>query len=178
MTYLIARARRLIQDTGSVLFTDDDDIQAVYDEDRFRIKRHRLEYDATRRIYTSGYRDLEGETGSWSGADTIAIYAHRGTGASEMTPDTFNLRDGSFEFTTAQADISYYLDAWVHDPYLAASKLAEELYLRSSITAGGGETGGAIVGRYDYERAARMFLGRAKPRRVDFRRVRSGRHDR
>ena len=182
MSWLIDRVRQLLNDTDDALFTDDDDIQAVLDEDGYRVRRHQLRADATKKMFTSEYRDLEGvvddDTGSWTGANRIAIYASGSSGASELTPDAWNLRAGVFEFDDAQTDVYYNLDCWVFDPYLAAAKLCEQLTLKSTITPGGGETGGALVGRYDYGAAALRFRRYAKPTRIELRRVRSKRRAR
>ncbi len=182
MSWLIAVVRGLLNDADDVLFSDDDDIQAVLDEDSYRVRRHRMRADATKKIFTAEYRDLEGVvdnvTGSWTGANKIAIYASGSTGASELTPNVWSLRTGVFEFDDGQSDVYYNLDCVVFDPYLAAAKLCERLTLKSSITAGGGETGGSLVGRYDYDRAAKKFRMYTKPRRIELRRVRSKRRAR
>lgn len=182
VSWLIARVRQLLRDTDSVLFSSDDQIQDILDEDSYRISRHPLRVDQTRKIYTAEVRDLEGVLnaagGGWTGASDatiLAIYGSRATSATGLTPDAWDLRRGVFKFTTAQTDYSYYLDANVFDPYLAAAKLCEELTLEPTITPGAGETGATIVGRYDYERAATRFRKYAKPRRIELRRVRSKR---
>ena len=182
MSPLITRCRQLIRDTDSVLFTDDDQIQDVLDEDSYRVDRHRLRTGQSRKVYTAEVRDLEGVvkngTGGWTGTGDptlLAIYASRSTSADTLTPDTWDLRKGVFTFTAAQSDVTYFLDAQVYDPYLAAAKLCEELTLESIFTPGVNETGGAIVGRFDYERAALRFRRYAKPTRIELHRVRSKR---
>lgn len=177
MSYLITRVRRLLQDTDSKLFTDDEDIEEVLDSVSWRIKREKLQWDATVKLYTSPNRDFEGvvEAGTWTGTaspEIICIYDGRSGSASGVTPDAWNLRRGSFSFTTAQGDRSYFLDAWVHDPYMAASRLCGELVLKTSITPGFGETGGAIVGRLDYERSEHRYLKWAKIRPIEIKRSR------
>ncbi len=177
MSYLITRVRQLLRDTDSVLFTDDEDIEDVLDSVSWRIRRERLQYDATLKLYTSPNRDFEGvvEAGTWTGTanpEIICIYDGRSRSASGVTPNTWNLRRGSFGFTASQSDRSYFLDAWVHDPYKAASRLCGELVLEPTITPGGGETGGAIVGRFDYERAERRYMARAKIRPIEIKRSR------
>lgn len=177
MAWLITRVRQLIRDTDSVLFTDDEDIEDVLDSVSWRIRRQKLVYATDLKLYLSADRDFEGtvETGTWTGTanpEIICIYDGRAKGASAVTPNTWNLRRGSFGFTTAQTDRSYYLDAWVHDPYVAASILCEELVLEPTITPGAGETGGATVGRYDYERMAKTRRARGKARPIEIKRAR------
>ncbi len=182
MSYLITRVRQLLNDTDKVLFPSDDEIEIVLDEGSYRIRRHQLRVDATRTIYTAEVRDLEGvvnaAAGGWTGttdSTILAIYNSKSTAATAVTPDAWDLRRGQFEFTSEQTDLYYFLDAEIFDPYPAAAKLCEQLTLKSSITPGAGETGGAIVGRFDYERAARRFRMYSKPRRIELHRVRSKR---
>ena len=177
--YLITQVRRLLRDTSSVLFTDDEDIEKVLDEVSWYPGREQLMYNKTRKLYVSPARDYEGlvdaDAGAWSGTadpELIAIYTSRSENASLVTPDTWDLRRGRFGFTSAQSDRSLFIDAWVHDPYMAASRLCGELVLEQSFTPGIGETGGAIVGRFDYERAERRYLARAKIRPIEIKRSR------
>lgn len=182
LSYLITRVRQLMNDTDEVLFDDDDLIEAVLDEDGYRIRRLRLRADATKKIYVAEVRDLEGvatnDDGGWTGTgdpEILSMYASPATSATALTPDAWNLRNGSFEFDDAQSDVTYYLDAKVYDPYLAAAKLCEQLTLKATITPGVGETGGAIVGRSDYGAAAIRFRRYAKPTRIELYRARSKR---
>jgi hypothetical protein len=178
--YNIARVRLLLNDSDSVLFTDDEVIEDVLDDVSWRLPhRQKLSYNPSLKLYVSPDRDFEGEidddAGAWTGTanpEILAIYDGRTSSASEVTPDTWNLRRGSFGFTTAQTDRSYYIEGWINDPYLAASRLCERLVLKSSITPGTGETGGAIVGRYDYERMARTYRAQAKFRVIEIKRSR------
>jgi hypothetical protein len=179
MAYLITRVRQLLRDTSSVLFSDDEDIERALDEVSWYPGRERLNYNKTQKMYISPARDYEGlvdeDAGAWSGTadpELISIYTNRTKSASTVTPDTWDLRRGRFGFTTAQSDRSLFIDAWVHDPYLAASILCGELVLEPSITPGAGETGGAIVGRFDYERAEQRYLRRAKTRPIEIKRSR------
>ncbi|MHA1962163.1 MAG: hypothetical protein ACW99U_18315 [Candidatus Thorarchaeota archaeon] len=178
MSWLITRVLGLIRDTDNTYFTDEQ-VQDVLDEDRYQTDRHLLTYNRGRTLYSSSFRDLEGivteSDGGWSGGTIINIYADRGRSSDTVTPDTWDLRSGTFGFTTAQTDSWYYLEAWVYDPYLAASKLCEQLVLESTITPGVGETGGAIVGRFDYERMSQRFLKRTKFVPVPMRRIRYNR---
>lgn len=179
MAWLITRVRRLLRDTDSLLYTDDEEIEEVLDEVSFYPGRERLAYDKTKKLYISPNRDYEGavddDAGAWTGTanpEIIAIYNGRLESSTVVTPDSWKLRRGSFGFTTAQTDRSYYIDSWVHDPYMAASVLCDMLTLESTITPGVNETGGAIVGRYDYERMARRYQARAKFRVIEIKRSR------
>lgn len=178
--YNIARVRKLIVDEDSLLYGDDEDIEDVLDEVSWHTPhRQKLSYNPTLKLYVSPDRDFEGviddDAGAWTGTanpEIIAIYDGRHQSASEVTPDTWNLRRGSFGFSSAQSDRSYYIEGWINDPLLAASYLLDQLVLKSSITPGTGETGGAIVGRFDYERMARRYQARAKFRVIEIKRSR------
>jgi hypothetical protein len=180
MSYLITRVRKLLVDEDSLLYTDDEDIEDVLDDVSWHTPhRQKLSYNPNLKLYVSPDRDFEGEVdndaGAWTGTanpEIIAIYDGRHQGASLVTPNTWNLRRGSFGFTTAQTDRSYYIEGWINDPLLAASYLLDRLVLKSSITPGNAETGGAIVGRYDYERMARRYQARAKFRVIEIKRSR------
>jgi hypothetical protein len=171
MTYLISQIEGLLRDTDNELFLD---------EDAYRINRHKLRSDASRQVFITGYTDLEGvkdpDAGSWTGATTIALFDSRGSGATEVDPDSWDLVRGLFSFTTARGSGALYLDAWVFNPYLAASKLCQRLVLQATITPGYGETGGALVGRYDYGSMAARYLSNAKSTPIFTVRDRRNRH--
>ena len=180
MSYLITRVRKLLVDTDSLLFTDDEDIEEELDGVSWHLPhRQKLSYNPNLKLYVSPDRDFEGEidndAGAWTGTanpEILAIYDGRHQGAGLVTPDTWNLRQGRFGFTTVQTDRSYYIEGWIHDPLLAASYLCDQLTLKPSITPGTGETGGATVGRYDYERMAFKYKARAKFRVIEIKRSR------
>lgn len=168
MAWLITEVRGLIDDTDSTYFTDNQ-VQDVLDNTRLPlIYRELLEKDRERKVYTSARKGFEGVvddvTGSWSGDTTIAIWNSVGAGATEFTPDAWNLRNGTFVFTVGQ-DRNLWLDAYEYDAYLSAAELLERLSVKRSITPGAGETGGAIRGRFELTVLADRYRRRAKPRR-------------
>lgn len=168
MTWLVAEVRILIDDEDSVYFTDNQ-IQDVLDRtilpynDRELLIRNR---DDT--VYESRYRDFEGvvddETGTWSGDPTVAIWNSFGPGGTEINPDSWNLRNGVFVYNSSQ-DRNLWLDSYIYDPKLAASDLCKKLSAKLTITPGPGETGGAIMSRFELRGLAREYRQDAKPRR-------------
>lgn len=174
MSYLIDDTEELLSDTGNTLFSTLQ-YQRALDRRRRRIRRLRLVKDSVEMFYEAPFGNLEGvvgdTSGSWTGAKTIVLYKGRSSGAGVVTPTSWNLRDGTFEFTTDQN--SYlYLDGWLYDIYYTAHDLCLRVPLTSSITPGAGETGGAIVGRYDYRAMAHEFLRMAMPRSIEIKRSR------
>jgi hypothetical protein len=110
MAYIITMVREEIWDTSSEWWTDDQ-IQQRLDRYRRRILREPLKYDVDQKIYQSAYEMFEGVAygGTWGSG--IAIYNDPGADATAYTPDSWNLVDGYFAWTTDQ-DETYYLDAW------------------------------------------------------------------
>lgn len=163
MADLITNVRVKIRDTDEDYFTSQE-IQDELDKAdcRLYIDRELLIPDVKQKVYQSNYDMFEGDASTWSGAETIAIYDTLSDSATEKDPDSWNLIDGTFTYTSDQNDPSRYLTGWSYDIYRAAGRLCMSLYLLSSITPGASETGGAIVGRYDYRLAAREFFAMAR----------------
>ena len=59
MGYIITYVRRLVNDTGSAVWTDDQ-IQQLLDRHRRHIRRERLIQDVDEKIYLSRHNKLEG----------------------------------------------------------------------------------------------------------------------
>ncbi len=164
MADLITRVRGIVNDSDSVLFPLDQTIQDQLDREdcRLFIDRELLIPDVKEKVYQSSYDMFEGDASAWSGAEVIAIYDTLSDSAQEKNPDSWDLIGGTFTYTSDQNDPSRYLTGFSYDIYRAAARLCMNLYLKSSITPGAGETGGAIVGRYDYRSAAREFFAMAR----------------
>lgn len=165
MSWLITEVRNYIDDRSSDYFTDNE-VENILDETRLPfISRELLQRDRERKVYHSLHTLFEGvvdaNAGSWTGASTITLWASMGTGATEITPDAWNLRRGVFTFTTAQGG-NLYLDAYEYDVHLASAELFMQLAARTSITPGVGETGGAIRGRAELSGLAEAQRRRAK----------------
>jgi hypothetical protein len=174
MTWLIDEVEGLLFDSENNHYTTAQ-YQRALDRRRTRITRLRLAKDAPETLYRLPMGGWEGvvdnDTGDWTGAPTIAIWTGKSSGATEITPDTWNLADGSFGFTEDQND-SYYFDGWLYDIYYAASDLCLTLALKPSLTPGAGETGGQIVGRYDYRSMAHEYRAMAMTRSIELVRAR------
>lgn len=173
LAWIISEVRLLIDDKNSTYFTDvqiQNDLETTMlpHNDRELLMRNR---DDT--VYESRYRDFEGvvddETGSWSGDPTIAIWNSYGPGGTEIDPDSWSLRNGLFVYDDPQ-DRNLWLDSYVYDPKLAASNLCKKLSAKRSITPGVGETGGAIMGRFELRQLAREYRQDSKSRRARMRR--------
>ncbi len=163
MADLITRVRLEVDDTDSTYFTSQEIQDELDKEDcRLLVDRELLIPDIKEKVYQSNYGMFEGDATTWSGAEVIAIYDTLSDSAAEKDPDSWNLIDGTFTYTADQNDPSRYLTGWSYDTYRAAGRLCMSLYLLPSITPGAGETGGAIVGRYDYRQAAIQFFAMAR----------------
>lgn len=112
MAYIITMVREEIWDTSSEWWTDDQ-IQQRLDQYRRRILREPLKNDVDQKIYQSANEMFEGVAygGTWGSG--IAIYDSPNAAATAATPDSWNLIDGEFTWTTDQ-DETYYLDGWTY----------------------------------------------------------------
>ena len=173
MAWLITAVRNEIDDGDSTYFTDDE-IQDVLDTSRRRIKRRKLVNDVYEKIYSAQIGGFEGvkndDAGSWSGSPTIALYDGTTDGATEYTPDEWNLVDGTFTFTSDQDEV-LFLDAWSYDIHLAAADLLRRLASKTTITPGWGETGGQMRSRDDLLYLAHEQRKLARPMVVRARRL-------
>lgn len=166
MADLILDVRVKIRDENSDYFTSQQIQDELDREDcRLLVDRELLIPDIKRKIYQSNYGMFEGDASAWSGAEVIAIYDTEFDSAQEKNPDSYSLIDGTFTYTSAQSDPSRYVTGWSYDVYRAASRLCMSLYLLRTITPDPGQTGGAVVSRFDYQQASREF--RAMARRVN-----------
>lgn len=126
MADIITRLRRMVFDINSEIWTDDN-LEDLLDQYRIPIRRELLSKNVVEKIYYSAYTILEGDSSSWTGDPTIALWSDPTDSATEVDPDSWNLIDGSFVFTTSR-DNDYYLDAWSYRRalHMAASDCFEE----------------------------------------------------
>lgn len=129
MAWIIGHVRLLANDVGSAVW-DDEEIQTFLDQHRMRIRRAPLTAEPEEMQYHSRYGFLEGDEDTWSGSgtetDVINIWDSRSESATYKTPNSWNLRDGTFGFTTGQDD-NYYLDAWSYNIYRSIADMMLQL---------------------------------------------------
>lgn len=129
MAWIIGHVRLMANDVDSVVW-DDEEIQTFLDANRMRIRRAPLTAEPDEMQYHSRYGFLEGDEDTWSGSgtetDVINIWDSRSADATYATPDSYNLRDGTFGFTSGQDD-SYYLDAWSYNIYRALGDMHAQI---------------------------------------------------
>lgn len=146
MAALISLLRIKVNDTGSAIWTDDDELQTYLDMHRRHIMREQLIEDVDQKIFLSQSGMFEGDTSTWDDdATIIAMWDSDGADATAVTPDSYNLVDGAFYFTSDQ-DNTYYLDALSYDLNSAIAECLEQLATDSS-KARAWERGGV---RYEY----------------------------
>lgn len=173
MSDIITHVRKMIDDPNDVVFTDDEDIQDVLDESRDYLYRRLLRHDPENKRYWAppGYGWFEGSQSSWSGDPTIALWNGRTSGATEYTPDSFNLIQGEFTFTSDQ-DTSLYLDGYSYDVNLAAGRLLYRMAAMAMPTGSWQNAGSAIQARDQIRTAARMYFQLARPKEIQVTRSR------
>lgn len=172
MAQLITYVRGKIDDASSGDFTDDQ-IQQELDSIRQRFTRKKLDKDPPETLYLSpigGYLEGVASGGTWSGASVIAIYDGPTAGATEITPDDWNLIDGSFTFTSDQNDV-YYLSCWRYDPHYSAAMLLISYGAKKTTTAGWAESGGVVRSRTVLGGVIRDLMSLARPRTKNINRV-------
>lgn len=129
MAWIIGHVRLLANDVDSAVW-DDEEVQVFLDQHRMRIRRSLLTSEPDEMQYHSKYALLEGDADTWSGSgsetDVINIWDSRSSDATDATPDSWNLVDGTFAFTSDQDD-TYYLDAWSYNIYRAIADMMLQL---------------------------------------------------
>ena len=154
MAWIVSWVRRDLQDVDSEWFQDDDDIQQMLDLYRSRLNRVPLTYDVEQKVYNSEYKILEGDPDSWGSG--IAIYKSADSGATAVTPDSFNLAAAEFTFTTDQ-DSDLYLDGWSYKNsfHRACARLLRQLAAdQNRVTYTG--RGGQVYAPYRLDSLAAM----------------------
>lgn len=130
MADLITLLRTKVNDTDESIWTDDQ-LQTYLDMHRKRIRRERLTQDIDNQVYRSQYTLLEGDADTWTGAgdptDVLNIWEDSGSDADEVTPDSWNLTDGTFIFDSEQDSTPYYLDCFTYDLHAAIAECLEQL---------------------------------------------------
>lgn len=138
MAWLITRLRRMVNDSGSTIWTDAE-LQQTLDYHRIHIRRELLVYDVEQKAYYSKFGFLEGtyitdqeSNAVWDNSDTIIkLWDSNAEDATAATPTYWNLADGYFGFSSDQDD-EYFLDGKSYDLHGAAADLFEELCADSS----------------------------------------------
>lgn len=123
MTSLISQFRSLVDDTGTVAFTDDR-AQEILDGNRFDFYQEPLTVTAQQiatgtvnyHVYTSQYKRLEG-----TASGTTAFRLYDSTGSAIATGYTLDDTNGIIRFTDTQAGSARYLDARSFDLYGAVA---------------------------------------------------------
>jgi hypothetical protein len=124
MASLITQFRRLTDDAGTAIFTDDR-VQEIFDNNRFDFYQDPLTVTAQQiasgtvgyHVYTSAYNNLEGTA---SGTVAFRLYDSRGTVLT--TGYTADVQRGVFTFSASQAGSARYLDARAFDLYGAVAE--------------------------------------------------------
>ena len=128
MSDLLIRARRMVDDSGTAVWTDDE-IQDVLDSCRVEFYKETLtpipeNSDETLiyRVYRSQYRDLEGAA---SGSTAWRVYDGLGSaiGTADYAADYMR---GEITFSTDQAGSARYLRGRSYDLNYAAALLCEQ----------------------------------------------------
>ena len=127
MTDLLSRLRRMVNDVGSAVWSDDEDLQDVLDAHRERLYREPLTSERTLTgsgtaeytIYRSRYTNLE--------AGTVNFRLEDSSGTQRGTADyTADYAAGVLTMATDQLGTALYLTAWTYDLNGAAADLWRE----------------------------------------------------
>ena len=131
MAHIISHLRLKINDTGSTIWTDDDELQVFLDLHRQRVNRKKLDVDPDWQVFEGRFTMLEGSTSSWSGAgdpeDVINVWDRPGQAGTYKTPTSYNLVSGTFNFDSKQTLQPYYLDALSYNINGAIAECYEQL---------------------------------------------------
>ena len=122
MTSLISRWRRMVDDAGTAVWSDDV-AQQILDQHAVRLLHHPISPETWYRpsnttayqLYSVGYRDLEG---SASGSAQWYVYDGDGNAAPSNTPD---FSKGEILFAADTDGATYYVTAYSYDLDLAAA---------------------------------------------------------
>lgn len=146
MTNLISRWRRLVDDTGTVAFSDDR-AQEILDGERFDFYQEPLTVQAQQvaagsvayHVYTSIHHNLEG-----TASGTVAFRLYDSLGTVITSGYTFDDQLGRFVFTANQAGSARYLDGRSYD-------------LNGAAAAGWRERAGMQADAYDFRVEGRQY---------------------
>ena len=122
MTDLISRWRRMVDDAGTAVWSDDV-AQQILDQNAVRLLHHAISPEpwyrpsntVDYRLYHVGYRDMEG---SASGTAYWYVYDADGNAAPTNTPD---FSKGEILFAADTDGATYYVTAYSYDLDLAAA---------------------------------------------------------
>lgn len=131
MAHIISHLRIKVNDTGSLIWTDDDELQVFLDLHRRRLNRVRLDVDQDWQVFEARFTMLEGSIVTWSGAgdpeDVINIWDRPGRDATFKAPTSYNLTSGTFNFDSEQSLQPYYLDGLSYNIAGAIAEAMEQL---------------------------------------------------
>ena len=158
MAELISLVRTIINDTGSVAFTDDETIEDYLDMEIHAEMSHKLmSKNVEELIYYSPYKFLE---------DTVVIYDGPSDDAATISSSTYtaNLIKGTFTFTSDQDD-DYYMSGTAYRLDAAVARCFEQLANDPTKTRSWAQSGGEIMTRNELFSTARYYrrLAGAKP---------------
>ena len=122
MTTLLSRLRRLVDDAGTAVWTNDQ-LQDVLDEHQQRIWREPLEMNPT---YTSGtsqiYVEYRSQYGNYESGGTAYFKVEDSAGAARGTADyTVDYLNGVVTMAADQVGTALYLTAYTYDLFGAAA---------------------------------------------------------
>lgn len=159
MADIITILRAKVNDASSTVWTDDN-LQNYLDMHRIHIRREKLEKDVVGKNYYSSYQMLEADA---------ELYDDDTDDGSLVTPDSSNLIDGVFTFTTEQ-DEDYYLDAKSYDINAAVAECLDELVTDMN-RAQSWSRGGVKYTHYDLMALSKHFRNLSAPRAKRIRRT-------
>jgi len=131
MAHILAHLRLKLNDSGSSIWTDDDELQVYLDIHRRRLYRVSLDVDQDWQVFEARFTMLEGATDTWTGTgdpeEVINIWDRPGRDATFKTPTSYNLVSGTFKFDSEQNQQPYYLDAMSYNVSGAMAEAYEQL---------------------------------------------------
>jgi len=142
MTDLVLRTRRMVNDAGSAIWSDDEDIQDVLDLHRQRVYREPLEHERT--LVGSGsaeYTVYHSRYGNYEAGGTAYFQVEDSAGTQRGTADyTADYIAGIVTMAADQMGTALYLTGWSYDLNGAAADLWQEragaLAERADVSAG------------------------------------------
>lgn len=128
MADLILRTRRMVNDAGSAIWSDDEDIQDVLDLHKQRVYREPLEHERT--LVGSGtaeYTVYHSRYGNYEAGGTAYFQVEDSGGTQRGTADyTADYIAGIVTMAADQKGTALYLTGWTYDLNAAAADLWRE----------------------------------------------------
>jgi len=169
MADIINLVEAMVNDESNAIW-EPEDLQNLLDQDRVHIQRELLSNDVDQKRYWSKYGMLEGDADTWDNDDTIIkMWDSNSSGATAVSPDSWNLIDGIFTFTSDQ-NKSYYLDAIAYDLNEAAAKCMIQLATDLSRATKWARGSVSFTG-VDFLEMAKTFKSQSGPQSLTLKRV-------